>query len=696
MLKINVIGDARPRYLRSRWNALARVAQSIQQIRWTRTRAVPAAAAPTQLAFPDERRPSLHMLADLALPDDAGDKLGFKSFANAVAGIIDSPKTATPLVMAINAQWGAGKTTLGQLIKRRLETKSASDSYAPHVTCWFGAWMHDDAPTLSTALAAEVAKVASRSRSLWRRVVNPLPSILSTAGERKFRKTLKYLAALLVILLVCVVVLVRNGHGLATAAKLNPELLRILNVLSGSSYLVWLIALALIVVYKILATALRAAKSVGEFAKDSRSAAKSASMQEVRNELGALIKQATPRGSKFVIFIDDLDRCRPPRSVEVLEAVNQLLDHPGVVVVLMSDMQVIAKCAEMKFRGLAKLESPAAASQSSTSQASKNFSMYGASFLQKIIQLQLDLPIYSARKIRQMVGDFAKEAPKEQKRTWLDTVWQGAGSGIRSVFSKLRASRHLASCIFYLLIAVAIVWGVWKAETAPPGYSVAPIFIRTIEIIIALFVLRWLARILVRMRESGRRKQIDQQIRARTTAGERDFSRVEAYVRGENAAWRNDPEMEGLVTERLQRYLEDESELQLEAEDELMQFLEPMPRHAKRLLNRLRLLLFIAHERRMLGGKPELSSRHIGKWAVLGERWPELLQAVCMNPDIMKPLEDPETHDAVIKEQAPLYENDEALRRFCFARGGLKLWPVVKRIVEFVPATDRRVKQPAS
>jgi len=634
------------------------------------------------------------MLADLALPDDAGDKLGFKSFANAIAGIIDSPRTATPLVMAINAPWGAGKTTLGQMIKRRLETKSAADSFAPHVTCWFGAWMHDDAPALHTALAAEVAKVASRSRRLWRRIANPLPSILSTAGEKKFRKGLKYSAAFAVIVLFCVVVLLRNGHGLAAAARLNPGILRILNVLIGSPYLVVLIALALIVLFEILATTLRAAKSVGDFAKDPRSAAKTASMQEVRSQLGSLIKQATPRGSKFVIFIDDLDRCRPPRSVEVLESINQLLDHPSVVVVLMGDMQVIAECADVKFRDLAKSET--LTSQSSTNQPSKNFSTYGASFLQKIIQLQIDLPSYSARKIRQMVGDLAKEVPKEHARTWLDTVWQGAGTGTRRVFSRLRTSRHWASWAFYLLVALVIVWSIWKVATAPPEYPVGMIFTRMITIIIGLFLVRWLARILVRMRESGRRKQIDQQIRARTTAGERDFSRVEAYVRGENSAWRNDPEMEGLVTERLQRYLEDESELQLEAEDELMQYLEPMPRHAKRLLNRLRLLLFIAHERRMFGGKPELSSRHIGKWAVLGERWPDLLQAVCMNPDIMKPLEDPETHDAVVKEQAHLYENDEALRRFCFARGGLKLWPVVRRMVEFVPATDRRVKPPAS
>ena len=65
-----------------------------------------------------------------------------------------------------------------------------------------------------------------------------------------------------------------------------------------------------------------------------------------------------------------------------------------------------------------------------------------------------------------------------------------------------------------------------------------------------------------------------------------------------------------------------------------MRHLEPMPRHAKRLLNRLRLLLFVAHERKMFGGKPTLSSRHIGKWAVLGERWPELSQIVCTSPEI--------------------------------------------------------------
>ena len=628
------------------------------------------------------------MLADAALPDDAGDKLGFKPFANAIAGIIDSPKTATPLVMAINAQWGAGKTTLGQMIRHRLDTKSAADGYAPHVTCWFGAWMHDDAPTLGTALAAEVAKAAGRSRPLWRRILNPLPSSLATAGQKKLRKGIRYAAALVAVVAFLIFVSWFSTLTLGVPVGL-PANHVIFPRLSGIAFLVGLIALA-IVLHQLLAAILPAARSVGEFARDPQTAAKSASMEEVRRELGKLIEQATPKGSKFVIFIDDLDRCRPPRSVDVLEAVNQLLDHPGVVVVLMSDMQVVTKCAEIKFKHLATSEAPATTSQSST-----DFSAYGRNLLQKIVQLQFDLPIYSARKIRQMVGDLAKEVPRDRTTDWLDADWKGAWSRIQRGFSSLGGTRDWASWIFYVLVALAIGRLVWKANTAPEDFPAGVIFTEMLVILFVLFTGEWFARILVRMRESGRRRQIDQQIRAKTTGGERDFSKVEAYVRGENSAWRNDPEMEGLVTERLQRYLEDESELQLEAEDELMQHLEPVPRHAKRLLNRLRLLLFIAHERRMLGGKPELSSRHIGKWAVLGERWPELLQAVCMDPDIMKPLEDSETHDAVIKERAPLYANDEALRRFCFSRGGLKLWPVVKRMVEFVPATDRRAKPPA-
>jgi hypothetical protein len=144
----------------------------------------------------------------------------------------------------------------------------------------------------------------------------------------------------------------------------------------------------------------------------------------------------------------------------------------------------------------------------------------------------------------------------------------------------------------------------------------------------------------------------------------------------------------GLLRERLQHYLEDESELQKEAEDEVIRHLDPLPRHAKRLLNRLRLLLFVAHERRMFGGSPILSPRHIGKWAVLSERWPELAQAISRAPELMVPLEDRRRHNKTVGHLTPLYQGDEALKQFCVADSRTQLAALMDRIVQFRPAGD--------
>ena len=57
--------------------------------------------------------PSLRMLADTAIENDSEDLLGFRPYADGLAGLIDNRETTTPLTLGINAPWGAGKTTLG-------------------------------------------------------------------------------------------------------------------------------------------------------------------------------------------------------------------------------------------------------------------------------------------------------------------------------------------------------------------------------------------------------------------------------------------------------------------------------------------------------------------------------------------------------------------------------------------------------
>jgi hypothetical protein len=684
MIRINLLGRERPKKTSTSWW------RELFKTNAPRTRPapVPQPASVHPLTTPSDRRPSLRMLADVAESHDADDRLGFKAFADAIAGIIDSPRTATPLVMAINAKWGAGKTTLGQMIRRRLEAKPAADSYSPHVTCWFNAWMHDDAPNLASSLAADIAQEANLSRGWLRRIVRPLPSSLSTAKQRRIRKGLISFAILALIILACTAGSLRLGFSLSDVVKLSPEVIKSLTGLQGGAYATALVVTFLLL-FKAALSILPVAKSVGEFVKDPKSAAATASMQEVRSQLGKLIKQATPRKCKFVIFVDDLDRCRPPRSVDVLEAINQLLDHPSVVVVLMADMQVVAKCANIKYTSLA---GPADISR--TTRPPTGFSAYGWNYIQKIIQLQFDLPIHPVGEIRRMLETLVKlvkEDPEERARGRLAAIWQRIRLNIDRVMGRLRIPSghpYPLGWAILLVLLMGFSWSDWATRLYLSTGSTFFIVARRINtlLVVLVVVASGVLIVVIQTAERRRRREIDQQIRSEIAAGERDFSRVEASIKKSNSSWRNDPLVEGLLRERLQRYLEDESELQREAEDEVMRHLEPLPRHAKRLLNRLRLLLFVAHERKMFGGKPPLSPRQIGKWAVLCERWPELAQAICTDPGIMVRLEDPKKHRAVVRQRAPLYQDDPALREFCLSADGVKLSLVMVRIVEFASA----------
>lgn len=117
-------------------------------------------------------------------------------------------------------------------------------------------------------------------------------------------------------------------------------------------------------------------------------------------------------------------------------------------------------------------------------------------------------------------------------------------------------------------------------------------------------------------------RQIDHDMRQVMIAG---AATLEEVMKALNAG-RLDPQWQELARQRAQRMLADESALQTqaEAEAEIAQHLPALPRGVKRLIHQLRILFVIADEKHMFGGLPELQSKHVAKWAVLLERWPEL------------------------------------------------------------------------
>src|SRR5262249_40005109 len=148
------------------------------------TPAANAPAIPAPQATP--RAPEEWVLSDRPLEDRFADqdRFQFKDYANALAAVLDNEKTETPFTMAIHAPWGAGKTTLANMLAEQLLQRPRDRGQAPHIICWFNAWMHDDATNLATALIAEVGRTADGFRRLYHRIFNPLPFAMLEPGSR--------------------------------------------------------------------------------------------------------------------------------------------------------------------------------------------------------------------------------------------------------------------------------------------------------------------------------------------------------------------------------------------------------------------------------------------------------------------------------------------------------------------------------
>jgi hypothetical protein len=162
---------------------------------------------------------ALRTLSDKPLEDDADDRLDFVAYADALAELLDHPATDTPLTLAISARWGAGKTSLAKMVEGRLKRRPIERGDPPHITCWFNAWTHDDAPHLGAAFAAEVARTTDRFRPMWRRLISPLPSAMLSPEERWRRR----LGVAVVSFVAAVVIALVPGPGRVLREVFAPK-----------------------------------------------------------------------------------------------------------------------------------------------------------------------------------------------------------------------------------------------------------------------------------------------------------------------------------------------------------------------------------------------------------------------------------------------------------------------------------------
>ena len=216
------------------------------------------------------------------------DRLNMKAYAGALTEFIANAQS--PLTIALQGEWGSGKTSLMNALEASLVDKEG----APYLGVWINTWqyalMSDAEEAIRNILHGIIGQVAEDAKT--------------TEEERKslFRKIARIGGGVFSDLF--------KKYSGVDAERIVKEL------------------------------------SAGEPAPDK------SSVEDLKDELARLVKNAIDnnKGKRgFLFFIDDLDRIDPPVAVQILELLKNIFDLENCIFVLAIDYGVVVKGLKPKF-----------------------------------------------------------------------------------------------------------------------------------------------------------------------------------------------------------------------------------------------------------------------------------------------------------------------------------------------------------
>ena len=302
------------------------------------------------------------------------DQLGFEQYVEAFATLITSPHSKPPLTIGIYGSWGMGKSFLLEHIRRavaeRTKMRGAGSPEEPQVyVVSFNAWAFSSSPVVWPGLVREIVSKLDKQvrwphrKRLWTRLKRNVPRSLH-----------HYSAHFAVAALV--------GVGLLLAIVFTDEK-RLAATIAGLLGLVGAAGL-------VKAGYTPVARWLTGLFADSDYGQQLGLMDDIRHDLesleGRLHVDGDPLGptvGRILVVIDDLDRCEPEKAVEVLQAVNLLLNFPSFIVVLGIDARIITAAVTKHYEGLL---GEAGAS--------------GYEYLDKIVQIPFRIPTPSPEEVK--------------------------------------------------------------------------------------------------------------------------------------------------------------------------------------------------------------------------------------------------------------------------------------------------------
>lgn len=250
-----------------------------------------------------KKKESLAIFSDKPTKDDL---LNFKDYSELLADIVINSET--PSTIGIFGDWGSGKTSLMLMVEDQLKNMGIK-------TIWFNAWKYD------------------KEEALWRALILRILRDLTNNNEKVIDDTA-----------------LKLYESIATEkfGQIQIDWLEIGKILL--SFITLILAVPLTLFPGIVKTDFL--NRIGEAfsrQKIQQSRDRISSIEQFEENYKEIIKKYNKEKDRIVIFIDDLDRCVPIRSLEVLEALKSFLDAEGCIYVVACDTRLINQGLRAKY-----------------------------------------------------------------------------------------------------------------------------------------------------------------------------------------------------------------------------------------------------------------------------------------------------------------------------------------------------------
>jgi hypothetical protein len=451
--------------------------QALAQLDQLRSLALPKSDAatpetPTPDTPPTPRvdppgRPSTMVSSDLSTDED---QLEYALYADAIASFIRDGRTRAPLTIGIKAPWGAGKTSLMKMIRKRLDPdpprpqadaprlkikdlwrqtrhkspEEAADALEPEhldpgerrTTIWFNAWKYQSGEQLWAGLAHAILTQASdRLKPVDRDRLWASLQLRRVSTDQVRRRFYSYFALRLVPWAIAIPV---AALVVAVVGLVDESLVPGASILGG-----------VVVVGGAIASTVRAgwdevAKATPKLVQAPDYESRLGFLHLVDTDMRRILEVAgATKERPFVVFVDDLDRCSYTTVAQVIEALNVFLagDFDNCIFVIAMEPDLVAAQIHVAYEKL-------------FDQLDDHGDDLGWRFLEKMVQLPLSLPEPQAPQVErfldsilairteQQIAEIADDAPEVLQARELIQAAETTGTleGVGDAYEEVRKS----------------------------------------------------------------------------------------------------------------------------------------------------------------------------------------------------------------------------------------------------------------